>query len=296
MGHEISFELTDRDLTFFRKALQQSREAVKDAEDTEIIDAISDVLEEIRSSEPLPDFVGKRIPELESLISMLTDDEWQLPEGDRERLLATFVYFADPEDILPDDIPVIGYLDDVIIIELVARELQHVREAYDDFCHFREEFEKEHGENVDAVIRRDRIDRRRQQLHQRMRRRSAQQKKSSLWYSVALQAHQDRAPGKAATKGFHQNQLTLLDAPIANAHVECHRHRRGGGIAVVLHRQNDFFHRHVEAFGHRLNDANIRLMRHQPVELFFGDASLVQRFLGNLPSVLTATLKTSLPA
>jgi uncharacterized membrane protein YkvA (DUF1232 family) len=134
MAMTISFELTDRDLQFFRKALKQSRDAVRDAEDIEIIDAIRDVLEEIRQAEPLPDFVGKRIPELESLLSMLTDDEWQLPDEDRERLLATFVYFADPEDILPDDIPVIGYLDDVIIIELVARELFHVREAYDDFC------------------------------------------------------------------------------------------------------------------------------------------------------------------
>ena len=177
----ISFELTDRDLQFFRKALKQSREAVRDAEDIEIIDAIRDVLVEIRQADPLPDFVGKRIPELESLLSMLTDDEWQLPDEDRERLLATFVYFADPEDILPDDIPVIGYLDDVIIIELVARELFHVREAYDDFCRFREDFEKNTDAGVDPVIRRDRLDRRRQQLHQRMRRRSAQQKQSSLW-------------------------------------------------------------------------------------------------------------------
>ncbi|MGB5629534.1 MAG: YkvA family protein [Woeseiaceae bacterium] len=181
MGLTISFELTDRDLRFFRRALRQSRAAVKDAEDTEIIEAIRSVLEEIRSSEPLPDFVGRRIPELESLLSMLTDEEWQLPEADRERLLATFVYFADPEDILPDDIPVIGYLDDVIIIELVARELLHVREAYDDFCAFRDEYEKSHGASIDPVMRRDRLDRRRQQLHQRMRRRSAQQKKSSLW-------------------------------------------------------------------------------------------------------------------
>ncbi len=181
MGLTISFELTDRDLRFFRRALRQSRAAVKDAEDTEIIEAIRSVLEEIRSSEPLPDFVGRRIPELESLLSMLTDEEWQLPEADRERLLATFVYFADPEDILPDDIPVIGYLDDVIIIELVARELLHVREAYDDFCTFRDEYEKAHGASIDPVMRRDRLDRRRQQLHQRMRRRSAQQKKSSLW-------------------------------------------------------------------------------------------------------------------
>jgi len=181
MSLNITFELTDRDLRFFRKALRQSRAAVKDAEDSEIIDAIRLVLDEIRSSEPLPDFVGKRIPELESLISMLTDEEWQLPESDRERLLATFVYFADPEDILPDDIPVIGYLDDVIIIELVVRELLHVREAYDDFCRFRDEYEDAHGPNIDPVIRRDRLDRQRQQLHQRMRRRSAQQTKSSLW-------------------------------------------------------------------------------------------------------------------
>ncbi|MGI9232409.1 MAG: YkvA family protein [Woeseiaceae bacterium] len=181
MGMKIAFELTDRDLRFFRNALKLSREAVRDAEEPEIIEAIRDVLETIRQSQPLPDFVGKRIPQLESLISMLTDDDWQLPESDRERLLATFIYFADPEDILPDDIPVIGYLDDVIIIELVVMELKHVREAYDDFCKFREDFDREHSKRVDPVIRRDRLDRRRQQLHQRMRRRSARQAKSQLW-------------------------------------------------------------------------------------------------------------------
>lgn len=177
----ISFELTDRDLSYFRRALKQSRNAVRDAEEAEIIEAIRDVLDEIRQNEPLPDFVANRIPELEALIDMLTDDEWRLPETDRERLLATIVYFADPEDILPDDIPVIGYLDDVIIIELVARELLHVREAYADFCDFRVKFEHEYGADVDPVIRRDRLDRRRQQLHQRMRRRSARQTKSKLW-------------------------------------------------------------------------------------------------------------------
>ncbi len=181
MSMQISFELSDRDLDFFRNALKQSREAVRDADENEIVEAISDVLNEIRKNEPLPDFVSKRIPELESLISMLTDDEWQLPDKEREQLLATFVYFADPEDILPDNIPVIGYLDDVIIIELVVRELHHVRVAYDDFCKFREDFEKKHGTDIDPVIRRDRLDRQRQQLHQRMHRRTSRQKKSQIW-------------------------------------------------------------------------------------------------------------------
>ena len=136
MGLRIAFELTDRDLLFFRKALSTSRAAVRHAEESEIVEVVRDVLDEIRQSEPLPDFVGKRIPELESLLRMLTDVEWKLPAADRERLLATFVYFADPEDILPDEIPVIGYLDDVIMIELVTRELQHVREASTTFARF----------------------------------------------------------------------------------------------------------------------------------------------------------------
>lgn len=185
MGMRFSIELSDRDLRFFRDALKKSRYAVRDAEESEIIEAIGDVLTEIKSEEPLPDFVSKRIPQLESLIRMLQDDEWKLPNEARERLLATFVYFGDPEDILPDYIPVIGYLDDVIMIELVVRELQHVREAYSDFCDFRENYDKRDKGAQDPAVRRDRIDRKRQQLHQRMKRRvqsdKRSRKKSALW-------------------------------------------------------------------------------------------------------------------
>lgn len=181
MGIRLSFELSDRDLCFFREALKKSRNVVRGADDAEIVDAIRDVIDDIRKSEPLPDFVATRLPELESMILMLNDAEWHLPEADRERILAAFVYFGDPEDILPDDIPVIGYLDDVIILELVSRELLHVREAYNDFCRFRDEFDGEHDTGIDAAVRRDRLDRRRQQLHQRMKRRTSRMRTTKLW-------------------------------------------------------------------------------------------------------------------
>ena len=181
MGMKLSFELSDRDLEYFRIALEQSRNAVRFAEESEIVEALRDVLADIQSNDPLPDFVAQRIPKIESMLQMLADDEWQLPKSDRERLLAMFIYFADPEDILPDDIPVIGFLDDVIVIELIMRELRHVREAYDDFCRFRQAFDAEHGDSIDRVVRRDRIDRRRQQLHQRMKRRAANRRNVGLW-------------------------------------------------------------------------------------------------------------------
>ena len=178
MGMRFSLELTDRDLNFFRAALKKSREAVRDADESDILEAVGDVLAEIKLEEPLPDFVAKRIPQLDSMIRMLKDDEWQLPDADREKLLATFVYFGDPEDILPDHIPVIGYLDDVIMIELVVRELQHVRDAYDDFCEYRDGYDQKFKTGHDPAVRRDRIDRKRQQLHQRMKRRTKSQKKA----------------------------------------------------------------------------------------------------------------------
>ena len=181
MSIRLSFELSDRDLEFFRDALKKSRDVVQSAEEAEIVDAIRDVIDEIRKSEPLPDFVATRLPELESMIQMLNDEEWRLPDTDRERILAAFVYFGDPEDILPDDIPVIGYLDDVIILELVARDLVHVREAYGDFCKYREEFDKGCDPRTDSALRRDRLDRRRQQLHQRMRRRTSRLRKAKIW-------------------------------------------------------------------------------------------------------------------
>ncbi|MDX1500397.1 MAG: DUF1232 domain-containing protein [Woeseiaceae bacterium] len=177
---KLSFELSERDLGYFRTALKQSRNAVRYVEESEIIEAIRDVLRDIQANEPLPDFVASRIPVIETLIAMLVDDEWKLPKADRERLLSVFMYFGDPEDILPDQIPVIGYLDDVIIVELVIRDLKHVLEAYDDFCRFRKEFDARHATGIDGAIRRDRIDRRRQQLHQRMKRRSARQVKITV--------------------------------------------------------------------------------------------------------------------
>lgn len=181
----FTLELSDRDLRFFREALRKSRDAVRHADEAEIIEAIDDVLTEIKAEEPLPDFVSKRIPQIETMIRMLKDDEWVLPIDQRERLLATFVYFGDPEDIVPDHIPVIGYLDDVIIIELVVRETHHVREAYDDFCEFRDTYDRRFKTGHDSAVRRDRIDRKRQQLHLRMKRRLKRDRKSKkssvLW-------------------------------------------------------------------------------------------------------------------
>ncbi|MEM7284175.1 MAG: YkvA family protein, partial [Pseudomonadota bacterium] len=73
-----------------------------------------------------------------SMLKMLKDEAWALPQTERNRVLNALVYFADPDDLIPDEIPGIGLLDDAIMIELVFRQLSHELEAYDDFCSFRD--------------------------------------------------------------------------------------------------------------------------------------------------------------
>ena len=169
MSTRISLTLSNRDLRYFRDAVRRARDAVGVADEDEIIDAIQQVIADIHSNGPLPDFISGRLPALQGLIGMLGDADWQLPARERSRLLAAFVYFCDPEDLIPDHIPGIGYLDDVIMIELLLREMRHVSAAYADFCEARRKFENAPDSDADDVRRR--LGRRRQKLQERMRRR-----------------------------------------------------------------------------------------------------------------------------
>ena len=181
MTIRISLSLSNRDLRYFRDAVRQARAAVSDADEDEIVEAIRDVIRDIRDQGPLPDFIARRMPELEILTDMLGDTDWQLPARERERLLATFIYFCDPEDLIPDNIPGIGFLDDVIMIELLLRDFRHVIDAYRDFRSFRDRLEP----TLASSPRGERLERRRNELRARMRRRYAADRergrKATLW-------------------------------------------------------------------------------------------------------------------
>ena len=67
----------------------------------------------------MPDFVSSRISSVENLIAMARDKGWGLADDDRNRIISALTYFADPEDLIPDNVPVLGFLDDAIMIEVV---------------------------------------------------------------------------------------------------------------------------------------------------------------------------------
>ena len=169
MGLRISFDLDDEDLKHFQLIMREARKAAACMAPEDILAAAEEVLSDMDGASA-PGFVRERLDKLETLIAMLSDLEWRLPHEDGKRVLNALAYFAEAEDLIPDHIPGIGFLDDAIMIELVVRELCPEIDAYLDFCRYREELKAKSGSPV-AVSRADWLDNRRDALLSRMRRR-----------------------------------------------------------------------------------------------------------------------------
>jgi uncharacterized membrane protein YkvA (DUF1232 family) len=170
MSMKIQFELDEGDLKHFRSVMKKAREAQSHLDDVAIVSAARGMLEGARKSK-LPTFIAERLERLQHLIDMVDDQGWALPDTERRHVLSALTYFADPQDMIPDDVPVLGFLDDAIMIELVLRELKHETEAYEDFCRFRSAEAARRGEDASRLGRVDWAESRRQALLSRMRRR-----------------------------------------------------------------------------------------------------------------------------
>lgn len=179
MGMRISIDLDDDDLKHFRLIMRQARHSALHRLPEDIVANAERVLKSIDKAR-MPGFINKRLTRLERMIDMLTDHEWRLPEKDSARVLNALAYFTDPEDLIPDDVPGIGLLDDAIMIELVVRELKHEIEAYEDFCRFRRDHPGRRGIKAKTTdpSRENWLEKRRKALQARMRRRRKQTKKT----------------------------------------------------------------------------------------------------------------------
>ncbi len=159
----INFELGSKDIEYFRNRLSKARKnrALKD--DDRVILAAEALAVKALASEP-PTFVVSRMLTLQNMVDMLKDRDWNLENDDRERVLEVLAYFADPNDIIPDELPGIGFLDDTIMVDLAAVDLAPELEAYAEFCDNRDDLAQKEADAQPLKVARD-------ELQSRMRRR-----------------------------------------------------------------------------------------------------------------------------
>jgi uncharacterized membrane protein YkvA (DUF1232 family) len=147
MPLDITFTLSDRDLDHFQAAVDKAKAiTASTATPEQVIAAACKLIDEAQDAQ-LPEYIASRLVRLQVLIDMLGDEEWNLGAEDRSRVIAALTYFCAPDDVIPDSVPGVGYLDDAIYVELVMRELKAETTTYEEFCKYRSAEEARRREN-----------------------------------------------------------------------------------------------------------------------------------------------------
>ena len=185
MSLELHITLSDADLKLFVDSIAEARKQVDTVDAISIVGAARKLLEETNRAE-LPDFVANRLKHLDTMITMIEDAGFALPQEDRENVLSALAYFSNQDDVLPDNVPVLGYLDDAIMIELCMRELQYEIEAYDDFRRWRDDEATRRGESKAGLMlnRVEWAEARRVEAIERMHRRRREAYAGGSWTPV----------------------------------------------------------------------------------------------------------------
>ena len=183
MSIDITFTLSNDDLKRFEDIVSRAKGALENDENAkQVEDAARQMVEQARAVD-LPNFIEERLMKLEILINMVSDKEWELDESERKAVLSALAYFCDPDDIIPDHLPGVGFLDDAIYVEIIVQELDAEIRSYSEFFEYRKaEENRRRNKGLDtAVGREDWLADKRSVLHSRMRSRRAGSSSRTGW-------------------------------------------------------------------------------------------------------------------
>ena len=82
--------------------------------------------------------LDERLARIEQLRAMLADPDWDCHEADCRRVRTLLDYLEQSDNLIPDRIPLLGKLDDVLLLELAWPALSAEADEYDDFRRYRD--------------------------------------------------------------------------------------------------------------------------------------------------------------
>ncbi len=85
-----------------------------------------------------PAFVTSRLAALARLDSLAADVAWGADDDLCGYLRTVHEYLVETEDLIPDELPVVGLLDDAVLIDVTLQLVREDLAEYEDFCRFRQ--------------------------------------------------------------------------------------------------------------------------------------------------------------
>ncbi|MBW2382324.1 MAG: DUF1232 domain-containing protein [Deltaproteobacteria bacterium] len=179
----VSFTLDEQDVAYFRSLFRKAKRTAREGDPKEILAGARTLVEKVRSAGKAPKFVVAAIEALEDLVQIIEDADWKAPKSVVTPVLAALAYFSEPEDLIPDHIPVLGFLDDAIMMKFVEREFKHELAAYRRFRRFRDGAEQRPWTPVARGRLPSRLDAQRKKLRAEVdRRKKTDEKKGILGF------------------------------------------------------------------------------------------------------------------
>ena len=133
---KVSFTLEESDAAYFRNLYKAAKKKASRQDPQQIIREALALVKVVQESNKVPKFVADAVSTLEDMTQIIRDDDYQAPAAVKNQVLAALAYFSNPEDLIPDHIPALGFLDDAIMVKFVEEEFKHELWGYRKFRSF----------------------------------------------------------------------------------------------------------------------------------------------------------------
>lgn len=139
MEKTYQLNLTENLKNHLEDMLQQKKSAEINAQET--IETSKLLLEKLKANSK-SNQINESAEKLSNMIDMIEDKAWDMRENNRNYVLAVLSYFNESKQNVPKSLPELGVLFDTMMIDLVAEELTHERDSYNDFKNFVKAYKK----------------------------------------------------------------------------------------------------------------------------------------------------------
>ncbi len=172
---KVTFTLDESDASYFRSLYRKAKQGAKAQDPEHVIRQARGIVQKVRASRKTPQFVADAIAILADLTDLIQDDAYDAPKKVREEVLAAIAYFSNPEDLVPDHVPGLGYLDDAIMVKFIEDEFKHELWGYRRFRKLRDTSEQRPWSNAASDRLRKRIETDRKHIRAEISRREAKE-------------------------------------------------------------------------------------------------------------------------